>query len=154
MNAKLVLIGGLVFWLMTWVVSMVTGPIIHDGMLMPAYRELSGFWRPALMETPPDMASLMPRWITTGLVLSFVFAILYGLVRPAIAGNGWLRGAKYGLGVFALVAAVMASWTGIFNLPDRLWVWWGIEALAVYVIGGAVMGWAVDRWVPLRRGFA
>jgi hypothetical protein len=62
-----------------------------------------------------------------------------------------VRGVKFGAGVFLLVAGVMATWTGVFNLPDRLWIWWALEALAVYVIGGAVMACVVDRWVPEAR---
>ena len=151
MNVKLVLLGGLTFWLMTWVVSMVTGPVIHNSILMGDYQATASFWRPELMAVPPDMAALMPRWIATGLFLSFIVAALYGWVRPVVDGRGWVRGVTFGAGVFLLVAGVMASWTGVFNLPDRLWIWWALEALAVYVIGGAVMAWVADRWAPEAR---
>jgi len=146
MNLKLIALGGLAFYVMTWVVSFVTGPLIHNGVLAEAYLATASFWRPALTQIPPDMAALMPRWVVTGLVLSFVVAGLYGYVRPVIAGHGFVRGARFRLLMVLLVAATMASWTGIFNLPDKIWFWWIVEALFSYVICGGVLGWVADRW--------
>ena len=31
----------------------------------------------------------------------------------------------------------MASWSGFFNLPDKIWFWWIREALFSYVIWAA-----------------
>jgi hypothetical protein len=146
MNLKLIALGGLAFYLMTWVISFVTGPLIHNGILAEAYLATNSFWRPALTQVPPDMAALMPRWVVTGLSLSFVMAGLYGCFRPAIAGSGFARGAKFGLLMSLLVAATMASWSGFFNLPDKIWFWWIVEALFTYVICGGVLGWVADRW--------
>jgi hypothetical protein len=146
MNLKLIALGGLVFYAMTWVVSMVTGPLIHEGVLAETYAATASFWRPELMQVPPDMVSLLPRWITTGLALSFVVAAIYGIVRPAIGGQGWTRGAKYGFGVGVLANAALATMSGVFNLPDVIWFWWIVEGLVVYTLGGAVLGWVGDRW--------
>jgi hypothetical protein len=150
MNAKLTLIGGLAHFVATWLVSMFTGPLLHNGLLKSAYAATAGFWRPELMQDPPDMAALMPRWISLGLVFSLVIAALYGQVRPALAGQGWARGARYGLGIGVLLIATMWSWSGVFNLPDFIWGWWSAEALLMNVIGGAAVGWAADRWSPAR----
>lgn len=152
MNLKLTLIGGIVFYAVTWLCSMVTGPLIHEGVLAEVYKATATFWRPELMREPPDMAALMPRWIATGLVLSVIIAALYGIVRPAIAGHGWQRGAKYGFGVGLLANACMATMSGVFNLPDVIWVWWTVEGLIIYVIGGAVLGWLADRWFAAPAG--
>ncbi len=146
MNLKLILIGGIAFYVATWVLSMVTGPLIHEGVLAEAYKATASFWRPELMQDPPDLAALMPRWIPTGLALSFIVAGLYGKVRASFAGRGLMRGARYGLGVGLLAGAVAASWSGVFNLPDVIWFWWIVEGLAMYVVGGAVLGWVADRW--------
>jgi hypothetical protein len=148
MNARLIVVGGIAFYIVTWLVSFVSGPLIHNGVLAETYRATACFWRPALMQEPPDMAALLPRWIATGLLLSFILAALYGWVRSAIAGRGWKRGAKFGFGVFLLVAGVMASYSGFFNLPDRVWVWWSVDSLIGYLLGGAALGWAADRWAP------
>ena len=146
MNLKLIALGGLAFYLMTWVISFVTGPLIHNGALVESYIATNSFWRPALTQVPPDMASLLPRWIVTGLILSFVVAGIYGYFRPAIAGRGFMRGARYGIVLWLLVASVMGTWSGMFNLPDKIWFWWIVEAAVVYVVGCGVLGWVADRW--------
>jgi len=146
MNTKLIVLGGLAFYVMTWVVSVVTGPLIHQGVLAQAYVETAAFWRPELMQVPPDMAALMPRWIVTGLIHSFVVAGLYGYFRPALAGTGFLCGAKFGIVLWLFAAALMGTWTGIFNLPDRIWFWWMGEFAVSMAICGGVLGWVADRW--------
>jgi hypothetical protein len=151
MNARLIVVGGIAYYIVIWVLSFVTGPLIHNVVLEDAYRATAGFWRPALMQEPPDMAALLPRWIATGLLFSFILAALYGWVRSAIAGSGWKRGAKFGFGVFLLMVGVMASYSGFFNLPDRIWAWWGVDTLIGQVVGGAALGWAADRWAPAGR---
>jgi hypothetical protein len=152
MNVKLVLIGGLAFYVATWLLSMVTGPVIHEGVLAESYKATATFWRPELLQVPPNLVALLPRWIPTGLALSFIVAALYGKVRPAIGGHGLARGARYGFGVGLLSAGIAASWSGVFNLPDIIWFWWSIEGLAMYVIGGAVLGWVADRWCTAPAG--
>jgi hypothetical protein len=152
MNPKLVVIGGLAFYVATWLLSMVTGPVIHEGVLAESYKATAAFWRPELLQVPPNLVALMPRWIPTGLALSFVVAALYGKVRSAVGGHGLGRGARYGFGVGLLSAAIAASWSGVFNLPDIIWFWWCIEGLAMYTVGGAVLGWVADRWFAAPAG--
>ena len=74
MNWKLIIIGGIAFYVAAFIVSMAGGTFIHEGVLDETYRATESFWRPELRQDPPDMASLMPMWIATGLVTSFVFA--------------------------------------------------------------------------------
>lgn len=149
MNWKLIVIGGVLFYVATWVVSLaVTVPLLHEGILVPTYEATSQFWRPELMQDPPDMAALMPRWITTGLIGAFIIAGIYGHVRSVFTGPGWQRGLKYGFVVFLLSATFMLGMTGVFNLPDQLWAWWGLESLVIYLVGGAVLGWIADRVAP------
>jgi hypothetical protein len=150
MNLKLIALGGLAFYVMTWVISFVTGPLIHNGVLVESYLATASFWRPELTQVPPDMAALMPRWVVTGLILSFVVAGLYGCVRPVIAGHGFVRGAKFGIVLWLLIASVMGTWTGIFNLPDKIWFWWIVEAAVVYALAGGVLGWVADRWCAAK----
>ncbi len=140
MTWKTVVIGGLVFFDMTWVVSFVTGPVIHEGILDAAYMENSQFWQPALVQDPPDMASLMPRWIGFGLLGALIFAGLYACFRSALSGPGWKRGAIFGLGIALFTCTQLAGWSGIFYLPAKIWLWWGIEGFFYNIIGGAVLG--------------
>jgi len=127
-NIKLILLGGVVYYLAQWVVA--------------------GFWRPELMQDPPDMAGLMPYWITTGLISAFVGAFIFDNVRAALSGNGWVKGLKFGFLMSLIYAAFIAGWSGIFNLPSNIWLWWGLEGFAFYLFSGAVLGWFAGRFAP------
>jgi len=150
MNLKVILIGGVVYYSAQWVVGMVTGPLIHNGVLVEAYQATATFWRPELMKQPPDMAALLPMWITTGLIGAFLSAAVYDWIRPALAGAGWQRGLKFGViaVIFHLVATL--GFQGVFNLPMQIWVWWCVEAVAYLLIGGVVLGWVVQKLSPAK----
>jgi hypothetical protein len=146
MNWKLIILGGLAMYVVMFIISMLTGPIIHEGVLKESYIENSQFWRPELNQDPPDMASLMPRWIGMGLLTSFIFAGIYGIINSAFSGAGWMRGLKYGLMLSVMMCCFSAGWSGIFNLPDSLWAWWGAESFLYYLPGGALLGWLGDKF--------
>lgn len=148
MNWKLVVLGGLAFYIVTWLMSMVTGPLVHQGVLKPTYQDNAEYWRPELNADPPDMAALMPRWIVTGLISAFLISFVYCWVRPALVGPGWRKGMMYGFGIWLLAVGSYLGWSGVFGLPDALWVWWGTEALFFYVLGGAALGWVGGKWAP------
>jgi len=144
MNWKLIVIGGIVFYIVTFAVSFVTGPVVHNGILNETYQEN---WRPELNQDPPDMASLMPRWITSGVITSMIFAAIFGWIRPAL-GVGWLAGFKFGV-ILTLVAwSFMAGYSGVFNLPDKLWIVWGLETPFYHLPAGAVLGWLGEKLAP------
>jgi hypothetical protein len=145
MNWKTVVIGGIVFYVVMFIVSMATGPIVHEGILDPLYIANEQFWRPELTQDPPDMAALMPRWIAVGLISSIVMAALYGFVQSAFTGPGWKRGLFFGLGVSIIFSLLAAGWSGIFNLPEKIWVVWSLESFVYYLPGGAALGWVVGK---------
>ena len=149
MNWKLIIIGGIAYYAAAFVVSFATGPIIHDGVLLDAYIANPGFWRPELNQDPPDMAALMPLWITTGLVTSFIFAGIYGVFRSAVSGPAWQRGLKFGIAAWLLHASAMAGWSGIFNLPYEIWTWWAVEALLYAAVGSTVLGIVAEKLAPI-----
>ena len=60
MNVKLILVGGIVFYAAQMIVSFATGPLLHEGILDEVYKAYAQFWRPELIQEPPDMAALMP----------------------------------------------------------------------------------------------
>ena len=68
MNWKLIFGGGIVYYAGAWLVAMISGPLIHEGVLDELYKLHAQFWRPELNQVPPDMAALMPRWIASGLI--------------------------------------------------------------------------------------
>jgi hypothetical protein len=146
MNWKLIVLGGLAMYVVMFVVSFATGPIIHEGVLEQAYMDNAQFWRPELNQDPPDVASLMPRWIILGLITTFVIAAIYGVVNKAFAGPGWMKGLKYGAILSTLMCCYAAGWSGIFNLPNSIWAWWAAESFLYYLPGGAVLGWLGDKF--------
>lgn len=127
MNWKLIVVGGLVFYIVMFLVSMVTGPVIHEGILEAAYQANEAFWQPALRQDPPDMAALMPRWIAGGLVTAFILAGIYGWIRGGLGGAPWVKGAKFGVILTLFGTCFIVGWSGIFYLPSQLWLWWALE---------------------------
>jgi len=148
MNIKIALLGGLAFYAAQFIVGMGTGPFIHEGVLEPLYIANAEFWRPELNQDPPDMAALMPRWITVGIIMSIIMAGIYSFLRGAFSGAAWLKGAKFGLMLTVMTACWSAAWSGIFNLPDAIWFWWTAESLLYYVIGGAALGFVAEKLAP------
>ena len=145
MNWKAVIVGGIVFYVVTFIVSFATGPLVHEGILEQDYIANEEFWRPELTQDPPDMAALMPRWITVGLINSFIIAALYGFVQSAFSGPGWKRGLLFGLGLSIVYCLWAAGWSGVFNLPDKIWAVWGLESFAYNLPGGAALGWVAQK---------
>ena len=145
MNWKAVVIGGIVFYVVMFIVSMATGPIVHEGILDPLYMANESFWRPELTQDPPDMAALMPRWIAVGLISSLVMAALYAAVQSAFSGPGWKRGLIFGFGVSIMFGLLAAGWSGVFNLPEKIWMVWSLESFVYYLPGGAALGWVYAK---------
>ena len=146
MNWKLIILGGLAMYIVMFIISMATGPIIHEGVLKQTYMDHGQFWRPELNQDPPDMVSLMPRWIGVGLLTTFIFAAIYGIVNSAFSGAGWMRGLKYGAMLSVIMACFGAGYSGLFDLPDSLWAIWGIEGFLYYLPGGALLGWLGEKF--------
>lgn len=148
MNWKVIFLGGLAYYVAAFIVSMAGGAFIHEGILDEAYQATASFWRPELVQDPPDMATLMPVWIATGLITSFVLAGIYGVFRAALSGPAWQRGLKFGIAVWLLNISLMAAWSGVFNLPNKIWIWWGVDAAIYTIIGSIVLGIVAEKLAP------
>jgi hypothetical protein len=148
MNWKIVFIGGVVFYLAAFLVGMAMGPLIHQGVLKEAYIATASFWRPELNQNPPDMAALMPMWITSGLISAFIGAGIYSIVRSSLSGAGWMRGLKFGVILSLLAIGFMGGYRGVFNLPDVIWVWWTVGTVVTYLVGGIVLGFVAEKLAP------
>ncbi len=145
-NVKVIFLGGLVFYVAMFIISMAAGPLIHEGVLEPLYKANPEYWRPELNEDPPNMAALMPRWITVGLLMSFLWAGIFDNIRSAFDGSAVIQGVKFGVVVALIYGSTAAAWSGIFNLPETIWVWWSVEGFVNYIAGGAAMGWFVGKF--------
>ena len=152
MNWKIVFIGGIAYYVAMFVVSMATGYFIHspDGVLYETYRATAEFWRPELNSDPPDMGALMPMWVATGVFGALVAAGIYSVVRSSLTGAAWQRGLKFGViaALFALVSAL--GYRGVFNLPDRIWNWWIVDAVVLHLVGATVLGVVAQKIAPAR----
>ena len=145
-NFKTIIIGGIVFYVAQFFASLITGNLIHEGVLDPLYKATSEFWRPELQTDPPDMAALMPRWIAVGLIMAFIFTAIYDNIRSALDGSGMIKGLKYGLLLAIITGAWSAGWSGVFNLPETIWAWWIVDGFIMFTIGGLALGWVVEKW--------
>jgi hypothetical protein len=125
-----------------------TGPLIHNNILTDLYIANASFWRPELNQDPPDMAALLPRWITVGIIAAFIMAGIYDNIRAALDGSSLLKGLKYGVILFLVNLCIAAGWSGVFDLPETIWFWWNVEGLVVYLVGGAVLGWVTGKLAP------
>ena len=82
-------------------------------------------------------------------ITSLILAAIYGWIRPAL-GAGWLAGVKFGILLSLFGWVTMAGWSGVFDLPNKIWVWWAIEQPFYYLPGGAVLGWLGEKLAPRR----
>lgn len=146
MSWKLVVWGGLVYFVVTMIFGMLlTGPLIHEGALEAPYRAHQEFWRPELNQDPPDMAALMPRWITSGVLNALLIAAIFGWMRPTLGGLDIKAGIKYGLFLSLFGGMFALAWSGIFALPASIWIWWTVDGLVLNLPGCAAMGWVGKR---------
>ena len=150
MNWKIVFIGGLVYYIAMFAVSMVSGYFIHspEGVLAEAYKATAAFWRPELNADPPDMGALMKIWIPTGLLGAFLAAGVYSVVRSSLTGAGWQRGLKFGVIAFVFAIINLLGYWGVFNLPTQIWKWWAFDMLVVQLIAGIVLGLVAQKLAP------
>ena len=147
LNPKNIVLGGITFYVATMVVSMgVAGPLIHEGLLEGLYDQTAQFWRPELNEDPPNIGALMVRWTTVGILIALVYAGIFDNIRGAFEGGAVAKGAKFGLMLALVGAAFAAAYSGVFNLPDQLWMWWALEGFLVYAVGGAALGFVIGKW--------
>ena len=118
MNWKLIIIGGLVFWLVTNILGLgVTGLIIHNVILDPVYRANESLWIEPLRQDPPDIPAVMPRWIVVSLISSLVVAGLYSCLRRAFEGPGWKCGMTWGFYLSILSFITLLGYSGVIALP-------------------------------------
>ncbi len=143
---KVIIGGGILMYVAQFIVGFATGHFIHEGVLDPLYRLTTEFWRPELNQDPPDMAALMPRWISIGLLTSLVYAGIYDNIRSAFDGSGMIKGLKFGLIMAIIYILFCAAFSGIFNLPNAIWGWWALEGLITFPIGGLVLGWFAGKF--------
>ncbi len=124
----------------------VTSLIIHGAILDPFYRANESLWIEPLRQDPPDMAAVMPHWIMVSLISSLVVAGLYSCLRKAFEGPGWKCGMIWGLYLAIFSFVTLLGYAGVIALPMTIVIWWSVDGLILFVLGGAAMGWAGERF--------
>ena len=56
----------------------------------------------------------------------------------------------WGLCLGFLSGSTYMAMSGIFNLPMKMWIWWAVDGFVLFLIGGAAMGWAAEKWGGLK----
>jgi len=90
----------------------------------------------------------LPRWIATGLITTFIMTAIFDNIRSALDGSPMVKGVKFCFILFLMHMSMSAGWSGVFNLPEMIWVWWSVEAFVVYLVGGVVLGFVVGKLSP------
>lgn len=125
----------------------IIGVIVHSLGAFPTmgfYMDPTYFpvWSKLMMPTagPPPM-TFHYYSIGFGVITGILLALVYAIVRRGVPGVGTKRGVMYGLLIF-LVAGVPGSLSLflLVNLPSTLIVYWALEDLVAYLLGGAVFG--------------
>jgi hypothetical protein len=152
MNWKIVFIGGIVYYVALFIVSMGAGHFIHSpeaGVLAETYRATASFWRPELSMDPPDMGAMLKMWIPSGVLGALLAAGVYSVIRSSLTGPAWQRGLKFG--VIAVVFSIinMLGYRGVFNLPDDIWIWWTVGGVIANLLAGIVLGWVAQKLAPV-----
>lgn len=151
MSWKIVFIGGVVYYVALFILSIAVGAIVHNpqtGILAEAYHATMSFWRPELFQEKPDPGLLLKMWIPSGLLGAFLAAGIYAVIRPSLIGPAWQRGLKFGV-IAALFGIInVLGYRGVFNLPDQIWIWWTIGAIVMYLPAGVVLGLISQKLSP------
>lgn len=143
MNIKFVLLGGIAYFLVTQIIGAISGSLVHGpgGALEATYKTYAAMWRPELNATPPDLMALMPLWLTTAAVNALLVAAVFDLIRTSLSGGAVAQGLRFGLTVSLIMVGLYGLYFGIFALPPKVWIFWGVEGLLSYCLGGIGLAW-------------
>ena len=134
MNAKRILISGVVIW----IVGTVFGILTCGWLFNWVYTLPPNIWKdPAVMMSAGNLigANLI------GLVSAIIFALVYALLYKGIPGEGAKKGMTYGLLVWLVGAlAGIASMPFYMTIATTVVVYWTIQALVLNLINGAIVG--------------
>ncbi len=52
----------------------------------------------------------------------------------------------WGFYLSILSFVTLLGYSGVIALPMTIVIWWGVDGLILFVLGGAAMGWAGERF--------
>ena len=45
----------------------------------------------------------------------------------------------------------MAGWSGVFDLPYNIWIWWAVDAVIYTLVGAVVLGIVAEKLAPVEQ---
>jgi len=134
MNAKRILISGVVIWIMGTMFGILTCGWLFNWV----YTLPPNIWKdPAVMMSAGNMIGAN----LTGFIRAIIFASVYALLYKGIPGKGAKKGMTYGIIVWLIGAlSGIASMPFYMTIATTVVVYWIIQALVLDLINGAIVG--------------
>jgi hypothetical protein len=155
MNAKRIVIAGVV----VWIVSSVFFFLTCGWLFKWVYKLPPNIWRD-FAAVPANAINLIGPHLV-GIIRALLFALVFAILYKGIPGKGVTKGMVYGLLVWIVGAlSGMPSLPFYMTIATGVVVYWIIQQLFLSVINGAIVGaiykeqkkskW-LSRWLGLRR---
>ncbi|OGP55545.1 MAG: hypothetical protein A2Y65_00875 [Deltaproteobacteria bacterium RBG_13_52_11] len=134
MNAKRIVIAGVVIWIVDLVVVFLTCGWLFKWV----YQLPPNIWLdPAAMMSTCNLIGAN----VIGIIRAILFALVFAIIYKGIPGKGVNKGMIYGILVWIVGALTgMASMPFYMTIATTVVVYWTIQALVLSVINGAIVG--------------
>ncbi len=143
MKAWKIILGGVLFGVIAQIIHSL-GAFI--GMSYYTDSKFFGVWSSLMMPNGGAPGFNFFVWsIVFALITGLLVALVYGLIKNSLLGEGVVKGLYYGLILILLVSipALMSQFL-LFNLPLGLLLLWLLEGAVISLLGGMVIA-AFDR---------
>ncbi len=142
---KSIVIGGILFAAASQVILMGEVMATMDIYMMPEYFPV---WSKLMMpDMGPPPAIFYVISISTSVGLALLYSALFHVLQAGIPGTGIRKGLNYGVVLFLLssLPSMLGMWM-LINLPVKFFIASLGFGLINYLIGGAVISWAFEKF--------
>ena len=142
---KSIVIGGILFAAASQVILMGEVMATMDIYMMPEYFPV---WSKLMMpDMGPPPAIFYVISISTSVGLALLYSALFHVLQAGIPGTGIRKGLNYGVVLFLLssLPSMLGMWM-LINLPAKFFIAGLGFGLINYLIGGAVISWAFEKF--------
>jgi hypothetical protein len=154
MNAKRIVISGIVIW----IVSVAFGILTCGWLFNWVYQVPPDIWLdPAAMMGAGNVIGMN----VIGIIRALLFALVFAIIYKGIPGKGVIKGMVYGVLVWLVGALTgMAAMPFYMTIATTVVVYWIIQALVLTIINGAIVGaiykekkkaGRLSRWLGLSK---
>jgi hypothetical protein len=155
MNAKRIVIAGLVVWIVSSIFFFLTCRWLFKWV----YKLPPNIWRDFTAMQASALNLIGPHVI--GIIRALLFTLVFAILYKGIPGKGITKGIVYGVLVWLVGALTgMASMPFYMTIATGVVIYWIIQQLVLGVINGAIVGvlykeqkkssW-LSRWLKLSR---